>query len=280
MGFIDQIVLLFRKAVYAHLPFTYKHLSQEKVHKTLGYVMFVLALGLFIMCLTILPTLSDLPGFFQEQIGKFETFKLNGEIVQNDPIYLPRDDPQIVIDASGKEPYGGEMFKLTSENLFFHLSTKPQKIRVANILDPTTHPLEASKIIVLLVMFLLPSILFYAYLFLLIKYAFVILLSSIVLFTIVRVMLLIRISCLRTFNIAAYAATPMILIEVISIPFNPKFLFPLFKYMGMTFYATTFLIYLIFLISGFLLVEDGVIQGFVEEKDAQSQPFASKGTKK
>ena len=70
----------------------------------------------------------------------------------------------------------------------------------------------------------------------------------------------------------------MILVEIISIPFNPKYLFPLVRYFGLTIYATTTLVYLIFLVSGFLLVEDGVVQGFVEE-DSKEDPVTRIGGK-
>ena len=253
--------------VYSHLPFTYKHLSQERLHHTIGYVMFLVAFSLLILVLTVLPTLFSMQDYLNYQASKFESFKLNGEVSQSDPIYIPENDPQIVIDASGKEPYGGELFKLTSDYLYFHLSSKPQRIKVSNLLNPKDHEKEFTTFLYGFALFLLPSVIFYVYLFLILKYFLFIVLSAVILFSIVRVILLIKISLLRTFNIAAYAATPMILIEVISTPFNPKYLFPLFKYSGLTVYATTTLIFLIFLVSGFLLVEDYVIQSFVEERE-------------
>ena len=278
MGFVDHTILMFRKIVYSHLPFTYKHLSQERMHKTTFYIMFLIALSLVLMCAASIPQLMGLPGFFQEQLGKFETFKLDGEVKQSDPIYFPEDNPQIVIDASGKEPYGNELFMLTSDYLYFHLTSKPKRVKVSNLLAPLSHESEISKIILAVILFLAPSVLFFTYFFLLLKYALIIGISSVLLFSIVRVMLLIKISFRRTFNIAAYAATPMILVEIISIPFNPKYLFPLFRYFGLTLYATTTLVYLIFLVSGFLLVEDGVVQGFVEE-DSKDEPLPRIGGK-
>ena len=269
MGVAQNISRLFRKMVYSHLPFTYKHLSQEPAIHTMGYVMVVAAFSLFVMLLTILPTLWNIGDYISYQADKFDTFKLNGQVAQSDPIYVPEADPQVVIDASGKEPYGGETLKLTSDYLYFHLSSKAKRIKVSNLLNPKEHEPEFNKFIVALAVFILPSIVFYIYLFLLAKYFFIIIVSALVLFSIVRVILLIKISLKRTFNIAAYAATPMILIEVISTPFSPKYLFPLFKYFGLTIYATTTLIFLIFLVSGFLLVEDYVISSFVEEREEE-----------
>lgn len=276
MGVADSLARVFRKMVYAHLPFTYKHLSHEKVGHTVAYILAVVALALLLTVASFVPAVWNIQEYIDYQASKFDSFKLNGQVVQSDPIYMPENDPQVVIDASGKEPYGGETLKLTADYLYFHLSNKPKRIKVSNLLNPKEHEKEFTAFLFAVVLFALPSILFYLYLFLLLKYLLIIVVSALVLFSVVRIILLIKISLLRTFNIAAYAATPMILIEVISTPFNPKYLFPVFKYGGLTLYATTTLIFLIFLITGFLLVEDYVISSFVEEREELSKVMPPK----
>jgi len=103
--------------------------------------------------------------------------------------------------------------------------------------------------------FLLPSVMFYAFFFIALKYFIIIFLSSFLLYFIVRVLMLYHISFKNALCCAFYAGTIMILIESILVPLNNAILVPVFTVLGMNFYVISYLLFVIFGIIGMVVVE-------------------------
>ena len=91
----------------------------------------------------------------------------------------------------------------------------------------------------------MPTILIILYILSLIKYAITIAVVALILFIALRIAKK-DMSIRKSINTAIYASTPMILIEVLFIPLNSKYLVQMFQFMGMSFYLITSIIFIAF----------------------------------
>lgn len=231
-------------------PKNYSHLPSRGVKRAFGHLLAVLLASFVIMSIVALPNIIDLPEDIKGELSKFEKLNITIDVEMSSPVKIKGGDPQIIVDTTGAfTELGSEKLLITEDNIFFRPYAMTRTYNLSEFKDLTTKKDELSTVLTLLAIILIPTVLITSFAMLLIKYIITILAASILLFVLAR---LIKkdIGFGKSVNIALFASTPMILVEVIFIPFNSKYLIPIFQLMGMNFYLITLFIYLSLMLFG------------------------------
>lgn len=238
-----------KKVLWTLNPKTYSDLSEVKVKKSFNYLLGLLFASFILMSILSLPTIINLPESIKGELNKFEKFNISIDIEMSEPVMLTPEDPQIIIDTTtNRTELGKEKLLITDEIISYRPYGKTKTSDISEFEDLTNKKEETSKFLTFIAILLIPSILITAYLMFLIKYLITILVFTLLIFIGVRIGKR-NLPILKSLNTAIYAATPMILLEFIMIPFNSKYLVPIFQIMGMNFYLVTLLIYAILAVS-------------------------------
>jgi hypothetical protein len=224
---------------------SYTELSSRSIRKGFMYILALLFASFIIMCIISIPNIIHLPGYIESELSRFDKLNITIDSEMNSPVKLMRDDPQIVIDTTGKTTeLGDEKILITEDNIFYRPYGLAKTYNLSEFKDLTTKREEVSRLLTFGAILLMPTILITSYVMFFIKYAITIFIASLLLFLIARIAKK-DIGIKRSINTALYAATPMVLIEVVFIPFNSKYLVPLFQVMGMNVYLITLIIYIL-----------------------------------
>ena len=237
-------------------PRRYDEISGESLRRMIWHVPLVVMAGFCIWLLLLTPSLFSFVDGVESQLQSFSELKLDATVTMATPIEIPANDPKFVIDLVEQKVIGDEAVKLTKKYIYFNIFGKPQQIPVDKMLRPLDYKTEFGNAVFLGVLFILPSIFFYAYLSFLVKYAFIIGLTTLVGLFVVHVLLILDISPKRVINIAVYSATPMVLVETLVTPIDSSYLLPLYSILGMNLYAVTLGLYLGLFITGLVMQKE------------------------
>jgi len=225
-------------------PKSYSELSSRSIRKGFMYLIALLFASFIIMSIISLPNIINFPDYVEGELSRFDKLNITIDAEMSSPVKLTREDPQIIIDTTGKSTeLGEEKLLITNESLFYRPYALTKTYNLSEFKDLTEKKEEVSKLITLFAILLIPTILITSYIMFLIKYAVTIVVASLLILIIGRIAKK-DLGFKRSINTALYAITPVVLIEVIFIPFNSKYLIPLFQVMGMNFYLFTLIIYI------------------------------------
>ena len=233
---MKQNLPFFRTIWLALNPWRYDEARQIGTGKVLKYFFSFLFM---IFVLSILLMLPSLVGFVDKQLENFDTLEVSMNTSMKEAVVFPEKDPYITIDTRKPERGLKEgKLLLTEENL--HRKTLFGKIK-KHPLEPYKDLLSNEGIIITTLVLMLPSLLFIFYL----GYAIKIL---ILIFAVVLLGFIItRIAKFDVFfrdaaKTGLLAATPMIIIDLIRLPF------------GFNVYYAQYIAFLIFFIVGIIKI--------------------------
>lgn len=225
-----------KEIVYSFNPKYLDKTTNRSFKHAVGYFTMILAFAFVIMMLLYVPQVGLLPGFVSEQISKFDTLNVSGKVSMNSPINIPEDKPVLTIDMTGKEvKHSSERVIVTKDYVLYSLLQGPQKVGTKQVLEPTEHKPIVSQLLALLIIFILPSIVFYSFIALWLKYFILILIIGTLIFLLSELTHY-RKKWIKTIKLTCFAAGPVIAIEVISIPINTDWLIPLIRIAGIPIY--------------------------------------------
>ncbi|MBN2111859.1 DUF1189 family protein [Candidatus Woesearchaeota archaeon] len=234
-----------KKVIWTMNPKTYSDLSETKIKKSFSYLLALLFASFILMSIIALPRIISMPGYIKGELGKFDTFNISIDIEMSKPVMITAEDPQIIVDTTtNRTTLGKEKILITDEIIAYRPYGRARTQDLSEFEDLTAKKEETSRFLTFLAILLMPTILITAYIMFLLKYLALILVVTLLLFIGVRIAKK-DLPLKKSLNTAVYAATPMILIEVVFIPFSSKYLFPIFQIMGMNFYLVTLAVYLI-----------------------------------
>lgn len=238
-------------------PKRYEDLSERRIKKGVGYLVSILFASFLIMAVISIPKIISMPSYIEGELSKFETLNTSMDIKMSEPIILPKEDPQIIIDTETKNrSMGKEKILITKDLLHYRPYGRQKAYNISEYSDLTNKKDELSRTITFLAILLIPSILITAYALFLFKYAVTIIIFTLIIFASIRLAKK-DLPFLKSLNTAIYASTPMILLEVIFIPYNSNNLIPMFQFMGLNFYLIPLLIYSVLLsISAFFAAKE------------------------
>ena len=210
--------------------------TNKKFGHAVGYFTMILAFAFIIMMVLYAPKVGLLPGYVSEQISKFDAITVSGSVNMNTPIHIPEKKPMLTIDMTGADiqPTTERVF-VTKDYVLYNILHGTKKVETKHLLEPTEHKPIVSQVLALIIIFILPSIVFYSFIALWIKYFILILLAGTIVFLLSELTHYKR-AWVKTVKLACFAAGPVIAVEIISIPFNTDWLIPLTRIAGIPIY--------------------------------------------
>lgn len=216
-----------KEVVSAFNPKHFSDLVDGNFWDGVKYFTKVLVIAYIIMAILFAPKLIALKGNIQSELSKFDTFSASGNVVQSERIKIPEKEPLIVIDATAEpaEP-GKERITITRDTLFYKFFAGRKEVPMDQILNMETP--VVSRLLIYLFVFILPSIIFYTFGSIWLKYfLFSVLISTIVFLT----------ADLTRFSqpwkkcalAVCYSSTLVILVEMVFAAVYPKWMLPLFS---------------------------------------------------
>jgi len=228
----------FIKEVYSILhPKKFNEIASRPAKKAIWFFTKVIFFSFILMGLLFLPKLVKLPSSIGEEISKFESLQLSGNASTSEPIVIPDKDPLIRIDTKSNEIKLKTERLLISKDSVYTRILSTDRITIDELKNPGEHKATVSKFVALLIIFAIPSLLFYSFLVNWLVYFLLIILAGTVVFLLIDLTHF-RKKWKETFKIACYGSLGMIAVEILTIPFKPFWMFPIFSFIGVRIYAT------------------------------------------
>jgi len=222
--------------VYSFNPRYLDKVTNKSFGHAVGYFTMILAFAFVIMMILYVPQVGLLPGFVSEQISKFDSLNVSGTVNMNTAINIPESKPLFTVDMTGEEvKHSSQRVIVTKDYVLYNLLQGPKKVNTKEVLEPTKHKPIVSQLLALVIIFILPSIVFYSFIALWLKYFLLILAGGTLIFLLSELTHY-RQKWVKTVKLACFAAGPVIAMEVISIPINTDWLMPLFRVAGIPIY--------------------------------------------
>ncbi|MBW2986015.1 DUF1189 family protein [Candidatus Woesearchaeota archaeon] len=232
-----KIPSFLKDIVYSFNPKYLDKTTNKSFGHAVGYFTMILAFAFVIMMLLYVPQIGLLPGFVSEQISKFDALNVSGTVSMNTAIHIPEDKPLLTIDMTGEEVKAkSQRLVVTKDYLLYNVLQGQKKVNTKEVLDPTQHKPIVSQLMALVIIFILPSIVFYSFIALWLKYFLMVMAAGTLIFLLSELTHY-RKKWAKTVKLTCFAAGPIIAIEVISIPINTDWLVPIFRVAGIPVYV-------------------------------------------
>ncbi|MEM2916525.1 MAG: DUF1189 family protein [Candidatus Woesearchaeota archaeon] len=222
----------FRELGQSFLPSRWDEISRKTAANGISFFTKVLLLAFVLMMLLAVPSLVKLPGEISSQLGKFDVLQLSGNFTMSSPIKLPKTDPLIIFDTSGAHTeLTTERVLVTKDKIFYRPFLKTHSQYTEQLKDLKRNREQVKRFLAALVFFVLPSVIFYAYIIVWLKYFLMILTLSIVLFVLLDLTHWRR-TWKELFVISCHVSTLPVIAEVIVRAVNPRLLVPVLNISG------------------------------------------------
>jgi hypothetical protein len=224
--------------------FKYDGLSKKGLPESLRYFFLIFTIMAIACILISIKSFIGFPDMIRQELNKVDEFKIDITYNSTEPLYFPSKNPFLSIVNNETESKG----KLTiyDEILIYKPIPFIQKnYELSGYKDIKENSKEIGIIIGALILLLLPSLLLYAYAYHILRYIIIALIFSLI----ARLVILVtgkRIKYKRLFCASLYSLTPLIIIEMLLLPFQ----LPL-MYIPLTLYAIWYIIICIEIIEDF-----------------------------
>jgi hypothetical protein len=237
-----------KEVIWAFFPPRYRQLADKPFRKSLGYMSKILLIAFILAGLLYVPKLFLMKDVMEEEFSKFSAFKLDGEVVQTDKITVPRHNPWLVIDLNNNLTLTKEIFVIDKNNVqyrFLNTNSIPRE----QLKDFSANKARVAGFLTIILIMLLPGIAILLYIRMWLKYLLLIFVFG-TFFFIVMELSKMRLKWKQMLNIAAHALTGIIFVEVISAVFTTAYLIPVLRFLGVSIYAITTIIFAFFMVLG------------------------------
>lgn len=223
-------------------PKNYKEMSDESLKFTVNYFLFFLILSIIIMMLIMIPTGISHIKNLDKKFETLETLTFSANVTQKEPTIITKK-PLIVFDLT-KENKTTETILINRDKIFYnnYLLFGSKEINFDSYSDVIENKQNIKNLLLTIFILLLPSIIFYLFLYFLIKYVIIIIISSLLAWIITRFTKQ-EIKIKNIIKTAIYSTTIMIILDIIFLPLYFFFLLPI-------------IVYLIFFIIGIWIVSE------------------------
>ena len=219
-------------------PNAYAHLSTRSTGKAFHYFASVIILTFFILVFAGIPGFAKVPNEIEKQMEKFSRLEISVEAEMSEPIILKSSSGEnlIAIDTTGAITNRTEEVLLITKDKMFYQPTIPfaksREYNMTELKDLVKNRDKAVFLMWMLIILIMPGILLISFVAYLLKYLFFVS-SAFVAALIVTKLMKIKVKPKHIFNIALYAATPMILLDIIGSQFFRMYGIP---YLAFAFY--------------------------------------------
>ncbi|RJQ21188.1 DUF1189 domain-containing protein [Candidatus Woesearchaeota archaeon] len=239
-----QLPPFVRELIWTFYPPRYKQLSEQPFHKSFSFLCKMLLVAFLLAGIIFLPKLAFLKGHIEDELGKFSTFSLSGNVTQTDRITIPRTNPWLVVDLNNNVSLTKETFVIDKDTIkyrFFGIKTVDRD----HIKEPSEYRAPVSRFITLLILLMMPGVALLLYLRSLLKYFLMVLLFA-TLWYIIFDLSRYRLKWKQMLNICSHTIVPILLIETVSAALTTAYLLPLpFRFVGLNIYIITLALFAI-----------------------------------
>lgn len=242
-----QIPEFIKELVWTFYPPRYKQLSEQPLRKSLFFMSKILLIAFLITGVLYLPKVALLKGTIEDELSKFEMFKLEGNVTQSDAVTIPRHNPWVVIDLNRNLTLTKEFFVIDQNTVQYRVFS-PRTVPREQLKDIKEYRASASRFFTIVLLLMLPGIALLLYIRTWLKYYFILLVMASFFFVITELTRH-RLKWKQVANIVAHTLTPVIFIEVISSFATTAFLLPIVRFLGINIYLVTMVILMAFTVA-------------------------------
>ncbi|MBD3362035.1 DUF1189 domain-containing protein [Candidatus Woesearchaeota archaeon] len=224
-------------------PKWYDTLVDAPISKGIKYYTKILVIAYLVMVILLIPSLVSLKSDIQDELTKFEQFEAKGTVLQSSAIQIPEKEPLIIIDATGNEVNPGrEKVTITRDSLYYKFFAGRKEVPLSQIknLDKPV----VSKLLLYILLFIAPSVIFYTFAGIWLKYFLFAFLVGTIVFLMAD---LTRFSqpwrkCVLA---TCYSSTIIISVETVSSAVYSKWMVPLVSFWNLHIYLIPLVAWLI-----------------------------------
>ncbi len=232
-----------KEVLHAFNPKDFHNLVDAGFWDGIKYFTKILVLAYIIMAILLIPKAITLKNDIRSELAKFDAVSISGTVTQSDTIRIPGKEPLIIIDATGDEiTPGKERITITRDSLFYKFFAGRKEIPLTQIKE--MDPGVMSRLLLYLFIFILPSIVFFSFGGIWLKYFIFALLIGTLVFLMSDLTRFTQSwkTCVKS---TCYAATLIILVETISSALYAKWMLPLFSFWNFHIYLVPLVAWLV-----------------------------------
>ncbi len=238
-------------------PKYYTRLCDKTLSNAARYFLTLVLLCFLVMILIAVPKMYMLKSEFDKQILDVSKFNIRSEFQTVEPVLIPPAEPVIVLDTSNEREMGDEVLLISSQEVQYNIFWFKGNAKLGT-LDFVEDRERSKNLVIYAMLFLLPSFIFYFYLIYMFKYMILILPLTGAAFLLAKLRKH-HLNFSQIMTLSLYTATPMILIEVLSIPFFIKrYLLTYAPFPGINFSLIGITIYLTLFVTAIRLNENSL----------------------
>ncbi|MCB9359489.1 DUF1189 family protein [Candidatus Woesearchaeota archaeon] len=209
--------------------FKYKELSKAEFGESFSYFITFFSIMSVVALLIAIPFLIKMPGMVKTELEKADEFTVNVTVESEQPLYFPSERPLFSIVNNDTESKG--LLSFTKKKLIYNFFPGIQpSVNIESYSNVKENSEDAANLALVLIFLIAPSIIIYTYLFNLVKYILIALILSMITKVVMSAMRK-KIKYKKLWSATMYSLTPLILIEMVMLPFNiPLFFIPLILY--------------------------------------------------
>lgn len=257
---VKKSLPFFKTAWLALNPWRYDAAREKKTWHVFKYFFSFVFLAFVVAIILMLPAIAN---FANNQISHFDVLEVKFNTSMNKPVVFPEKDPYVTIDTRKAEGTLKEGKYLVTDDYIYRktLFGRVEKESLGQYKDLE----ENNWIVVVLLLLMTPSLLFLFYLMYAVKILVVALVAATVAWVIGRLARF-ELPCRDATKAALLAATPMIIIDLIRLPF------------GLNIYYAQYIAFLIFFVVG--VIKMGYLEGSGRINTGRSRKTSRRGGSK
>ena len=224
-------------------PRYYTDLGDEEPVNAFKYFLVLMALAFLFAAILAAPKIYLMKEGVEKGFLEIKEMKFSGTFKTTGPIMIPRNNPAVTFDTTGNKTRDTEILLVTDKKVYYNLFGREEEQEIHDY-DITQNRDEAGEMMKIIMIALIPGVVLFYYLMYLIKYLAIMTLNVAISFGIAKLFKN-SIEFKQAVSLAIYTATPMVLIEILSIPFFiKKYLLSYSPFVGMNFSIIAITFYL------------------------------------
>ncbi|MDO8480402.1 MAG: DUF1189 family protein [Nanoarchaeota archaeon] len=242
---VKEFFSIMRKTlVFKH----YLELGEKDVGKAFRYFLTLILFSFCVLMLLLIPKIVDISSNMQTSALSIGQLRLDAKLATKGPVMFPSKSPFLTLDTTGNKTMQTERFLITDKALHYNLWNENLSVEFASYDFANSRDMGVKTGLAFLLL-LLPGILLFYMLAYLAKYLLVIFPLCVLSFLLAKTFKS-QITLAQTLMLAFYAATPMVLLEILTAPFGfEQYLFSQSPFMGIQFSAIAFGLFFIYFVT-------------------------------
>ncbi len=203
-------------------PKQYHKLGRFSLKSSFVYFFTLIFAAFIVMSALFVPALFSLPDTIAQEFGKFNDLAVQIVYDQKEPVVLTENYPLVTIDMKNSyEDIDEGLLLISKDATFYRLLPYGGTSKISDSQNLLENSDEVGELLAVLAFIATPMVLAYAYVYFVIKYIVAVALLALVGFVVARVARF-DISFHDTMRAGLFAATPMVLVDMLTKPFIPS----------------------------------------------------------